>query len=90
MRCVLFTVMVAAVPRVALACPVCFGQNDSPMASGINYGIFVMLGIIAVLWVAFGSFFIYLWRRGRLAASGSAEAGPHAPPGPQVPHEGTV
>ena len=90
MRRAFFTAWLAAVPRAALACPVCFGQNDSPMAAGINSGIFVMLGIIAVLWAAFGSFFIYLWRRGRLAASGPARPGPHASPGPQVPHEGTV
>ena len=53
------------VPRAPLACAVCFGQNDSPLASGINAGIFLMLGLIAVLWVAFGSFFIYLRRRAR-------------------------
>ena len=78
MRRAYFTAVLTAVPRAALACPICFGQNDSPMSSGISYGIFVMLGIIAVLWVAFGSFFIYLWRRGRLAAGdGPAKAGPH-------------
>lgn len=84
-RRVLFTVLVAAFPRAALACPVCFGQNDSPLTAGISYGIFVMLGLIAVLWVAFGSFFIYLWRRSRLtAAEGPAKAGHH------IHQEGTV
>ena len=59
------------VPRAAFACPVCFGQNDSPLALGINYGILAMLGVIGVLWVAFGSFFIYLRRRARLAETGA-------------------
>ena len=61
----------AAVPRAVFACPVCFGQSDSPLALGINYGIFVMLGLIAVLWVAFGSFFLYLKRRVDLVAAAS-------------------
>ena len=90
-------------PRVAFACPVCFGENDSPLALGINYGILVMLGIIGVLWVAFGSFFIYLRRRARLAETGALpparparltepEAFQTAKPGHQVPHAqgGTV
>jgi cytochrome c oxidase subunit 2 len=40
-----------------LACPVCFGQNDSPLALGINYGILAMLGFIGSLLLAFASFF---------------------------------
>ena len=81
-----WTAVVASVlvlaPRVAFACPVCFGENDSPLALGINYGILVMLGIIGGLWVAFGSFFIYLRRRARMvheAVEGPAHAEHHAP-----------
>ena len=62
-------------PRAAFACPVCFGENDSPLALGINYGILAMLGIIGGLWVAFGSFFIYLRRRARLVDTGALPAG---------------
>jgi hypothetical protein len=69
----LFTTLLAAAPRVALACPVCFGQNDSPLALGINYGILAMLGFIGSLLIAFATFFIYLMRRARLAEA--AEAG---------------
>ena len=90
-------------PRAAFACPVCFGANDSPLALGINYGILAMLGIIGVLWVAFGSFFLYLRRRARLAETGElpparstrlADADPlhTAKAGRHVPHAqgGTV
>lgn len=52
-------------PRVALACPVCFGQNDGPLASGTNMGIFVMLGLVAAMMAGFGGFFLYLMRRAR-------------------------
>ena len=68
-----------------LACPVCFGQNDSPLAFAINDGILVMIGIIAVLWVAFGSFFVYLWRKSRANAMLEQEGGSNA-----LPQEGTV
>jgi hypothetical protein len=70
-RSALVTFVLVAAPRVAFACPVCFGENDSPLAAGINYGILAMLGVIGVLWVAFGSFFIYLRRRARLAETGA-------------------
>ena len=90
MRRALFTTLLAAAPRAVLACPVCFGQNDSPLALGINYGILAMLGFIGSLLLAFASFFIYLMRRARLAdqlspgpqrfaeASGAAEGGASA------------
>jgi hypothetical protein len=91
------------VPRAAFACPVCFGQNDSPLALGINYGIVAMLGFVVSLWVAFGSFFIYLRRRARLVEAGALPAGDaarrsgadqtvEATAGHAVPHaqEGTI
>jgi hypothetical protein len=77
---VLFTLIAALAPRAALACPVCFGQNDSPLASAMNMGIFAMLGVVGAVLVAFASFFIYLMRRASKAAeaeSGSTET--HAP-----------
>ena len=52
-----------------LACPVCFGQNDSPLASAMNMGIFAMLVVTVGVLVAFASFFIHLIRRARLAES---------------------
>ena len=78
MRNTFITALMLAAPRVALACPVCFGQNDSPMARAANLGILVMLVIVGGVLAAFASFFIYLVRRARLAAaqaSGSADAG---------------
>lgn len=59
------------VPRIALACPVCFGQNDSPMASAANLSILVMLVITGGVLAAFATFFITLVRRARMAADES-------------------
>lgn len=76
MRRFLLTVLVLAVPRAALACPVCFGQSDSPMAWGTKMGIFFMLGVTVSVLVAFAGFFIYLMRRAKLADSeGLGDAG---------------
>jgi len=68
MRNILLTAFVLAMPRVALACPVCFGQSDSPLALGANMGIWAMLGFTGVVLSAFASFFIYLMRRARMVS----------------------
>ena len=76
---VLSWLFTGAVPRAALACPVCFGNSDSPMAIATNMGIFAMLLVVAGVLGGFASFFIYLMRRAKLVAdaSGPAEAGHH-------------
>jgi hypothetical protein len=51
-----------------MACPVCFGDSNEPLAVATNYGIWFMLGIVAVMLSAFATFFIHLMRRARLAA----------------------
>lgn len=61
----LLVALIVAAPRAALACPVCFGQSDSPLALAVNMGVFVMLGFVAVVLAAFASFFVYLARRAR-------------------------
>jgi hypothetical protein len=65
MRKTLLTIGLVAAPRAAFACPVCFGENDSPMALAMNMGILFMLIIVAGVLGAFASFFIYLIRRAR-------------------------
>jgi hypothetical protein len=63
------TVLLLAAPRAAFACPVCFGENDSPMALAVNMGIIAMLVVVAGVLGAFASFFIYLMRRAKRAAA---------------------
>jgi hypothetical protein len=74
MRITLITMLLLAAPRVALACPVCFGQNDSPMSSGAKMAVIFMLVIVGVVLSAFASFFIYLMRRARMAADEAGAA----------------
>ena len=72
-RRVLFAIVVAVLtlgaPRAALACPVCFGNSDAPMAIATNTGIIFMLGIVGAVLCGFASFFIYLMRRARRVAT---------------------
>jgi len=62
----LLTFVVLGVPRLALACPVCFGNSDAPMAKATNLGILAMLVVVAGMLASFASFFIYLNRRARM------------------------
>jgi hypothetical protein len=71
----LFTALtlVLASPALALACPVCFGQSDSPMARGMNLGVLTLLGVTLTVLGAFGAFFIHLMRRARLVTPPQSE-----------------
>ena len=75
MRHTLTTLAFVALPSAVLACPVCFGQSDSPMAWGTNMGIFFMLGLTVFVLAGFASFFIYLMRRAKLAAAQETSEG---------------
>jgi hypothetical protein len=68
MRQTLLTIGLLAAPRAAFACPVCFGDNDSPMAVAMKMGIIFMLIIVAGVLGGFASFFIYLIRRAKRVA----------------------
>ena len=75
MRKTLFTLGLLAAPRAALACPVCFGNSDAPMAIATNMGIIAMLVVVAGVLGGFASFFIYLMRRAKLVAAEEASEG---------------
>ena len=63
-----------------MACPVCFGESNEPLAVAMNQGIWFMLAVVAAMLTAFAAFFIHLMRRARLVArqEASAEAGTFA------------
>jgi hypothetical protein len=58
----------AQVNGAALACAACYGQSDSPMAHGMNAGIFALLGVIGIVLCGAGTFFVVLARRAAVAA----------------------
>jgi hypothetical protein len=69
MRKTFLTLGLLAAPRAALACPVCFGNSDSPLAIATNMGIIAMLVVVAGMIGAFATFFIYLNRRAKRMAA---------------------
>ena len=68
-RVFVFSWLLFAAPRAALACPVCFGNSDSPLAIATNMGIIAMLVVVAGMIGAFATFFIYLNRRAKRVAA---------------------
>jgi hypothetical protein len=69
MRNMLFTLVMLAVPRAVLACPVCFGQNDTAMGNAVKAGVILMLVLVAAVLAGFGAFIIHLNRRARFVAT---------------------
>lgn len=91
MRKGLLTASMLLGPRSALACPVCFGQSDSPMASAANMSILVMLVITVAVLAGFASFFIYLIRQARIAGAGPQMSRAETTGAyPSTPREGTA
>jgi hypothetical protein len=43
-----------------LACAACFGQSDSPMAHGLNWGIASLLGVVVPVLGGIAAFFIFI------------------------------
>ena len=48
-----------------LACPVCFGAEETPLIDGAKLGVLVMLGVLFAVQGAFLAFFLYLRRRAK-------------------------
>lgn len=67
MKTALASAALVIVPRVALACPVCFGNADSMQTKGAQAGIAALLAVTVVMLASIaGFFFIYLRRRIRM------------------------
>jgi hypothetical protein len=65
------------IPAAAWACPVCFGDPNSPMVHGMNWAILLLLGITGGVLTGFAAFIVYLFRRSRMMlGEGAPEARP--------------
>jgi len=51
-----------------LACPMCFGAEETTMIDGTRLGILLMLGITFAVQGGFVAFFLYLRRRAKRIA----------------------
>jgi len=75
MRTLLVTLLLLAAPRVVLACPVCFGQNDTAMGNAIKAGVILMLVLVGLVLAGFAAFIVQLNRRARMFAEQSDQKG---------------
>jgi hypothetical protein len=57
-----------------LACPVCFGAEETPLIDGAKLGVVVLLAITLVVQGGFLSFFLYLRRQAKRAAEVELES----------------
>jgi len=51
-----------------LACPMCFGAEETGMVNGTQIGVLVMLGVLFAVQAAFVGFFVYLRQRAKRIA----------------------
>lgn len=58
---IIFTALINA--PAAHACAACYGQSDSAMAQGMNWGIMALLGVIGFVLAGLTSFFVFINRR---------------------------
>ena len=50
-------------PHSLLACAACYGQSDSALAKGMNWGIFTLLAVVVSVLGGIAGFFVFLARR---------------------------
>ncbi len=62
------TAAVALSTTSVLACPLCFGAEETTLVSGTRLGMLALLIIILLMQGAFAGFFLYLRRRAKRIA----------------------
>jgi uncharacterized membrane protein len=50
----------ALAPSPLFACAACYGQSDSPLAYGMNWGIFTLMGVIVSVLACIALFFVHI------------------------------
>ena len=73
--------LLTALPLRAMACATCYGQSDSPLAEGMNWGIFALLIVVMCVLAGIASFFVFLARRASSVAASELPTVPDSVPG---------
>lgn len=64
LKVVCFALLLAAVnPVRALACAVCYGESDAPMARGLTWAILALAGVIAGVLSGVVAFAVHMKRK---------------------------
>ena len=72
---ILFITLLTVVNSPSLvACATCYGQSDSKLAEGMNWGILTLMVVVYGVLMGIGGFFAYIiYRSKRLALSVDSE-----------------
>lgn len=62
------------IPGTASACAACYGQSDSPLANGMNWGILSLLTTIVFVLGLIAAFFVFLARKSATVAAAATPA----------------
>lgn len=72
-KMILVAMLGALSPSPLFACAACYGRSDDPLAYGINWGIFTLLGIVVLMLSSIATFFFVFLRRQEAQAKKMAE-----------------
>ena len=72
MTCVTAAVLVLT-PSESLACPICFGDLDSPAVQGATWAVVTLLGVTGGVLSGFVGFIFHLMKRSRQALGHESE-----------------
>ena len=61
----LIPLILGALTQSVSACPICMGGQDSPTASAVNNAIFIMFGVLGLIFSGIGSVVFSLYRRAK-------------------------
>ncbi|MGD0745562.1 MAG: hypothetical protein ABSA45_10440 [Verrucomicrobiota bacterium] len=59
----------ALAPSPLFACAACYGKTDSALASGMNWGIFTLLGVVLTVLTCITLFFVHIVRKEEASTS---------------------
>ena len=62
-KLILTAVLAGAAPSPLFACAACYGKTDSPLATGMNYGILTLLGVVLSVLSVFVVCFVHIVRK---------------------------
>ena len=78
-RTILFAAAALA-PSPIFACAACYGKSDSPLASGMNWGIFTLMGVILTVLTCITLFFVHVVRGEKAQTEAENNLPPQNPP----------
>ena len=63
-------------PSPLFACAACYGRSNSPLASGMNWGIFTLLGVVLTVLTCIALFFVHVVRGEKAQSDSSTPKNP--------------